>query len=58
MTVYLLVAVNPAGAAYATAVHDVNDKMVLKDDIRVVMLNDRHRKRAVELVRDKDHLTF
>lgn len=55
ITVYFLAVGSSADATYATAVLHFDDEKVLKDDFRMVMLNDLHRCGSVELVRDEKH---
>lgn len=45
MTIYFLTAVNQVGTTFATAVHHIDGKIVIKNDCRVFMLGDLHSRR-------------
>lgn len=45
---------HPQGATYATDVHKVDGMELLREGYCVVMLDDRHRRRYVEILRNED----
>lgn len=56
--VYFSAALGLAVVTYATAVHHVDGKKVLKEDCRMVMLDGHHRRLLMKTVKDEDHLMW
>lgn len=56
MAVYSSVAVNTAGATYATVCHHISAKSSLNDNCHTVLLDSRNECRSVQLVRGDDQM--
>lgn len=58
MVMYVLFTLNPVGATYATAMHIVDGTKVLQDGYRMVMLDCRHWRHFVKMLRNEDGIEW